>query len=182
MPIERDARTDGHRRPAILGRAGLCLALLGVLTTPSLALAGEPFRQGSFRPSLSAGGSSDGFGIGLGAAYCLVDGLELEAGVFHWFGSPDYTQVSPGLRYVLIQIERFHPYLGAFYRKQFVHDDAFADADFVGGRVGVFFPMGRRAWLGAGVGYERRLDCEPDDARGVECDGFFPELQATVAF
>lgn len=152
------------------------IALGLLIALPSLALA-KPFQQGSIRPSISAGGNSDGFGAGLGAAYCIVDGLEAEASVFHWFGEPSYTQLTPGLRYVFIQVPAVHPYLGGFYRRQFVHDDAREDGDFVGARLGVFFAVGERTYLGVGGGYERRLSCDDDE----DCDGFFPELQFTMS-
>lgn len=156
----------------------IALITTALLLAPALADA-APFRQGSLRPSLSVGGNSDGFGVGAGAAYCIVDGLELEAQVFHWFGDPAYTQLSPGVRYVFLQLEAVLPYVGAFYRRQFVHDDLYLDADFVGARGGVFIPMGRSAFIGAGLGYERRLDC--DEALYDDCDGFFPELAITFA-
>lgn len=146
--------------------------------TPATATA-APFRQGSLRPSLAVGGDSSGFGAGIGVAYCLVDGLELEAQVFHWFGDPAYTQLTPGARYVFLGLDAVLPYIGAFYRRQFVHDDTYPDADFVGGRAGVFLPVGGRAFVGLGVGYERRLDCDPDV---LDCDGFFPELAVTLSF
>lgn len=171
-------------RPA-LALAALALTALALAAAP--ALAAKPFEQGSFRPSISAGGSSDGFGAGLGAAYCLVDGLEVEASVFHWFGDPSYTQLSPGLRYVFIDVPTVHPYVGAFYRRQIVHDDLYLDADFLGARGGVFFAIAERAFLGLGVGYERRLDCDDDvdldgDGEAGDCDGFFPELAVTFSF
>ncbi|MCB9542518.1 MAG: hypothetical protein R3F65_21585 [bacterium] len=154
------------------------LPLLLALALPALAHA-APFRQGSFRPSLAIGGDSTGFGAGIGAAYCLVDGLEIEAQVFHWFGDPAYTQLSPGARYVFLGLDAVLPYVGAFYRRQFVHDDAYVDADFVGGRAGVFLPVGGRTFVGLGLGYERRLDCQlPDED---DCDGFFPELAVTLS-
>lgn len=169
-------------------RSSSALTTLAALTTLTLPLVGiaKPFRQGSLRPSISAGGNSDGFGAGIGAAYCIIDGLEVEASVFHWFGDPSYTQLSPGLRYVFLQVPTVHPYLGAFYRRQFVHDDRYTDGDFVGGRTGVFFGLAKRTYIGLGVGYERRLSCDDaDDIDGDgedgDCDGVFPELLFTVS-
>lgn len=169
----------------------LAVVITAIAAAVSLGLPGlveaKPFKKGSLRPSVSAGGDSSGFGAGLGAAYCIVDGLEVEASVFHWFGTPSYTQLSPGLRYVFMQVPSVHPYLGAFYRRQFVHDDRYQDGDFVGARGGIFMPVGKRAYLGLGAGYERRLDCDDDadldgDGESGDCDGFFPELAVTVAF
>ncbi len=164
----------------------LTAALAALVTLPAVASA-KPFRQGSLRPSVSLNGNSSGVGAGLGAAYCLVDGLEVEASVFHWFGSPSYTQLTPGVRYVFIQVPTAHPYIGAFYRRQIVHDDAYTGGDFVGGRAGAFIAVGKRTYLGAGLGYERRLSCDEDadldgDGESGDCDGFFPELSFTLSF
>lgn len=152
------------------------LVMAGLLLLAPLAAVARPFEQGSTRVSLALGGSSAGFGVGAGVGYALIDGLEVETDAFYWFGDPDYLNLTPGVRYILLQVPSVHPYLGAFYRRQFVFEDGYDDRDFIGGRGGIFIPTGV-GFIGLGVGYERQIRCDDECA-----DGFYPELSVALSF
>lgn len=142
-----------------------------------------PFARGGLRLSVVLGGGTDFDDdyliLGGGIGYYLLDGLELSAQGAAWLvGDPFLATVSPGLTYAFIMVPQAHPYLGVFYRHYFI-GDGFDDLDTYGARGGVYLTVGQRGFVGAGVVYERRFDCD-EDVLWRDCNQWYPEL--TVAF
>jgi hypothetical protein len=135
-----------------------------------------PFAQGSSRVSLILGGGNDGWVIGGGYGYYLVDGLELGLEAEHWFGrDPTVTQLTPNLRYVLFFVPVLKPYAGGFYRHWFVSGQD--DIDSLGARGGLFYVSGSGSYLGGGVVYEKYVTgCDKD------CSQVYPEVSISLSF
>lgn len=141
-----------------------------------------PFARGKSRISIG-GGTSGQFGnqyivIGGGFGYYVANGLELGLDLQFFLGEePQIYTVSPQVRYVFWQVDPIRPYVGAFFRHQFI-DGQFEgvevdDQSSVGGRAGIFYTTGR-SYLGLGLAYEKLVDC---DERQVEsCEQYYPEF------
>lgn len=141
------------------------------------------FRQGSVRVSLLLGGgrafNHDYQVYGAGVGYYIVDGLEAGLEAETWKGNdPGITRVSPQLMYVFPTGRDARPYAGLFYRKSFI--DGYKDLNDTGARGGVLFLLGRSAYLGAGVVYERHIGC--DQVVYDSCSEAYPELLLAVIF
>lgn len=141
-----------------------------------------PFAKGQSRISLG-GGSSGQFGnryivIGAGFGYFVTHGLELGLDAQFFVGDePQIYTVSPQLRYVVWQVAPIRPYIGGFFRHQFI-DGEFEgqevdDLSSVGARAGLFYTTGR-TYLGFGLAYEQIVDC--DETRVEVCDEIYPEF------
>jgi len=130
------------------------------------------------------GGTGYAFGesylvLGLGVNYYLFDGFAVGLSVESWSGSnPGLQKVTPSVQYVFPQIARMNPYVGAFYRRTYV--DGLPDIDSVGGRAGVYLPVGRTAYFGIGAVYESYTDC--NKAFYHSCSETYPEVSFTVSF
>jgi hypothetical protein len=142
-----------------------------------------PFDRG--RVSLSAGGGSQTaygfryFGVGVGAGYYVLDGLEVGLFALHEFGGgPSISEVSPSLRYVaqpLVGRWPLIPYAGVFYNHWFI-GDTFSDLDRVGARGGLLYLSGRII-AGAGAAYEHTVSmCSQD------CDSVYPDVTLGFSF
>jgi hypothetical protein len=119
------------------------------------------------------------FVLGLGAAYYLIDGLNVGLSLESWSGAdPHMYKVTPSVQYVFYQVPVVKPYIGGFYRRTYV--DGLPDSNSVGGRAGAYVQAGRNAYLGAGVVYESYLDCNQTVYRS--CSDTYPELSFTFAF
>jgi hypothetical protein len=70
------------------------------------------------------------------------------------------------------------PYVGTFFRRTNI--DGLADLDSIGARGGVYFGVGRTAYLGVGGVYESYLDCSKSVYRS--CDSTYGEVSLTFAF
>jgi hypothetical protein len=168
------------------------LLLIGVVLTVlvsgggSAAAAGVEagmFREGSVRASLLFG-SGTAFGetysvIGAGVGYYVVANVELGLDAESWQGAQHrISRVSPQVTYVVPFGEGFRPYAGIFYRRTFI--SGYEDVSDAGGRAGALFLYGRKAYLGAGIVYERHLGCE----RAVydRCAESYPELIVAIMF
>ncbi len=177
---EEEQRHAKGLGPAML----LCLAM--VLFTASGAHAGPdayPFGKGSARLSLLVGSGTafdqDYTIIGIGGGYYVTDGLEAGLDAETWQGnSPHIYRISPGLRYVLYTVQPVKPYAGLFYRRTFIEDHD--DHNEAGVRAGGIVPAGQRAYFGAGVVYETRLNC--DKSIYSSCSDVYPELMFAVMF
>jgi hypothetical protein len=136
-----------------------------------------PFDRG--RITLMAGGGSqtvNGFrylGVGLGAGYYVLDGLEVGLFALHEFGSgPSLNEVSPSLQYVarpLVGSWPLIPYAGAFYNHWFV-GAPFSDSDTAGTRAGAIYLSGKMV-VGLGIVYEHVLS-----ACSQTCDQVYPDV------
>jgi hypothetical protein len=119
------------------------------------------------------------FVLGLGAAYYVIDGLNVGLQLESWSGGdPHFYKVTPSVQYVFHRVPVAKPYIGAFYRRTYVQN--LQDIDSAGGRAGVYVQAGRNAYLGVGAVYESYLDCNKSIYRS--CSETYPELSFTVAF
>ena len=136
-----------------------------------------PFDRGHI--TLMAGGGSQTvnnfhyLGVGLGAGYYVLDGVELGLFALHEFGSgPSLNEVSPSLQYVarpLVGSWPLIPYGGVFYNHWFVGAPG-TDTDTAGTRAGVLYLSGK-VIAGIGVVYEHVLSgCVQT------CDQVYPDV------
>jgi hypothetical protein len=177
---EKEQRRATGLGPAML----LCLAM--VLFFAAGVHAGQdasPFSKGSARLSLLFGSNTafnqDYSVIGIGAGYYVTDGLEAGLDAETWQGnSPRIYRISPELRYVLYSVEPVKPYAGIFYRRTFIEDHGGHNE--AGVRAGGIVLAGQRAYFGAGVVYEQRLNC--DRSIYSSCSDVYPELMFAVMF
>jgi opacity protein-like surface antigen len=117
--------------------------------------------------------------LGLGATYYLLDGLGAGLHYESWSGGdPDMTKLTASLQYVFHQMQVAKPYVGTFFRRTNI--DGLADLDSIGARGGVYFGVGRNAYLGVGGVYESYLDCSKSVYRS--CDSTYGEVSLTFAF
>jgi len=117
--------------------------------------------------------------LGLGVSYYLIDGLNVGLSVESWTGSdPKLYKVTPSVQYVFYQIPKLNPYIGAFYRRTYV--ESLPDIDSAGARAGVYFPVGRNAYFGAGAVYESYIDCKKTVY--TSCSDTYPELSVVISF
>ncbi len=141
-----------------------------------------PWDQGHIGLSIALS-SQDSFGdsyfvAGAGAGFFVLRGLELGGSVVRWFGGePGITVVSPHVRYVAVPLGwPLLPYVGAFYT-HYIIDDAFADADTVGTRLGMLYHQGGGLIVGVGAAFERFVsECDDD------CSTIYPEVSVGFSF
>jgi len=158
--------------------------LLSLTTLLALAAPGGiesaqagPFGRGSAQFSLTVGNGrafDQNYTVyGGGFSYYLYNGLAVGVDAETWRGaSPGITKFSPHAHYVWRISPRINPYLGTFYRR--VSIDGYDDRNSYGFRAGVYMRSGRRAYLGAGIVYDRLLNC--DAAVYKECSTTYPEF------
>ena len=131
-----------------------------------------------WRVAVAAGaGSAYGQGyffLGAGIGYDVAFGLFVNVDGQWWMGqTPSLGKIAPGLTwYAPIAL---HPYVGAYYAHWFV-SSGLADQNSLGGRVGLSVGSAGPAVVGFGVAYEHLLSCS------VDCDSWWPEVSAGVAF
>jgi hypothetical protein len=126
--------------------------------------------------SLGSGTSSGHSYVMLGGllGYEVAAGFELYLDGQYWGGAqPSLGRVAPGVNWYAPL--PFRPYLGAYYARSFVGGDQ-PDQDAVGGRAGLSLASAPRAALGAGLVWERLLDCSSG------CDAWWPELSVGFRF
>lgn len=116
-------------------------------------------------------------GVGLGAGYYVLDGVELGLFALHEFGSgPSLNEVSPSFQYVarpLVGRLPLIPYAGVFYNHWFV-GAPFSDSDTAGTRAGVIYLSGGLSGgviVGIGVVYEHVLS-----TCAQTCDQVYPDV------
>ena len=161
----------------------LMVLLLAAFCAPLCRAESDPFGKGRLRGSVVAGSGrtldNNYIIIGLGAAYYMVDGLELGLDGEAWLGAdPGIYKLSPQAKYVLPIRSKIRPYLGAFYSHVFIED--YDDLDTVGGRGGVYLLQNKQWFFGVGVVYESYLDC--DEALYNSCDDVYPEFTFAISF
>jgi len=160
-------------------------ALVVVLAAPVATWAadiGAAFHQGRSQFSLVVG-SGTAFDqtytvIGVGASYYVLDGLSLGLGVQSWSGKdPGITKVTPSITYVFHEVPSVKPYLGAFYRRNYI--DGEENLDSYGGRAGIYFGS-NRVIIGVGGVYEKYQDCQKSS--NFDCDDTYAELSVLFTF
>lgn len=169
-------------------RKKIFLVLLAMLTTAGSVLADIGiskglFERGRFRASasgaLGTAFNEDYFVLGLGLGYYLADGLELGVNGEAWTGNdPGIYKLRPQLTYVFTQGQRLMPYVGAFYQRTYF--ESFPDLDSYGGRAGIFTSIGGRGYAGAGLVYEKYVDC--NETIYDSCDSTYPEFMIGASF
>jgi hypothetical protein len=166
--------------------AAITLVAATALAPTVPAMAGDVagiFGQGHTHFSIS-GGNGYAFDetylvIGLGVSYYLMDGLNVGLQAESWSNAdPSMYKLTPSLQYVFYQIPGFNPYVGGFYRRQYI--DGLPDINSAGGRAGFYIAASRSAYIGIGAVYESYLDC--DKAIYTACSNTYPEVSFTVSF
>jgi hypothetical protein len=165
----------------------LVLLLTGIaalmLSTQAKAADAGPFRQGSVRMSIMLGSGTafrqDYTILGAGLGYYVADGIEAGVDVESWQGNdPRITRWSPQVLYVHLTDGNAKPYAGVFYRRTSISQ--YKDLNDAGGRAGLLFLYGRKAYLGLGLAYESHLNC--DRAVYDSCADTYPELRLAIVF
>lgn len=166
----------------LISAAALAAVLFWAGPVSAAPMSDDLFKQGSMRLGILAGSGSafdkNYFVFGIGAGYFVRDGIEAGLDAEFWNGTPGITKLSPEVRYVAREMQGVRPYVGIFYRRMFIegHDDL----NSAGGRAGVYVGVGRKASLGAGLAYERVLDCASTNYGA--CSETYPELQFILTF
>ncbi len=115
------------------------------------------------------------------AGYYFIDDVEASVALDAWFGNdPRIYKLTPELRYVYSAPRNVKPYVAGFVARSFYKGSAVADTDSYGARVGAYFPLSRRSFLGLGLVHERFTNC---DARIYgDCRQTFSELSLHFVF
>jgi hypothetical protein len=159
-----------------------CAALLTV-APPAAAQNAGAFSAGR-KEVMITGGSGSAFNdtyliLGVGAAYYVLDGLNVGLSAQAWFGGdPGVYNVTPSIEYVFHQIPKVKPYVGAFYRRTFI--DGRSDLNSTGLRAGVYVEAGRNNYLGLGVVHQSFSDCSANIY--IKCDSDYVEATFKFAF
>jgi len=152
--------------------APLAAPLPGEAPPPAQALRAPVLEPPRWRLGITFGaGTTYGHSymmIGGLVGYGIGHGFELYLDGQYWGGaSPSMGRLAPGVNwYAPIP---YRPYLGVFYARWIVGSGQ-PDLDAVGGRAGVTIASTPRIAFGAGVAYERLLDCS------AACESFWPEM------
>jgi hypothetical protein len=117
----------------------------------------------------------------LGAGYFIRDGLSAGLTAESWLGSrPQIYDASPFVRYVFLDSSwPYKPYAGVFYRRT-SYSSLSAPVDSAGLRGGFVFPLNKRAYLTAGLAYERNFQSAPNVTSSR--DALYPELGLEFSF
>ena len=119
--------------------------------------------------------------VGVGVGYFIRNGLDVGVDFEGWFGGdPQLYKITPRFDYVLWKPQRIKPYVGGFYRYNFVGGDKIDNTSSLGGRIGAFYKGSGRGMAGAGAVYERYLNC--DENVFSSCDVVYPEVFVAVSF
>ena len=169
-----------HRNTVLLM---FSLALL-VISYPTHAGVAGAFAKGKTHFAIFGGNASafnDNYVV-LGASirYYFFDGLNLGIAAETWTGgNPDITKVTPSIQYVFFQPSVVKPYIGAFYRRNYIENRE--DLESTGARAGVYIASGANAFIGIGAVYESYLSC--DEAIYISCeDDVYPEFSFSFVF
>jgi len=115
------------------------------------------------------------------AGYYFADDVEASVALEGWFGNdPKIYKLIPELRYVYSAPRAVKPYAAGFVARSFYQGGSVADVNSYGARVGAYFPLGRRSFLGLGLVHERFKDCDPQ-VYG-DCRQTFTELSLHFVF
>jgi hypothetical protein len=162
----------------------LFAALLGCSATFSTAhAASSPFDKGTSSVAFTLGSGSafnDNYIIlGLGYNYYLVNGLNLGIQFNLWLdGNPSVYQVAPEVNYVFYQVPKVKPYIGAFYRRNYI--EGYDDLDAVGYRGGIYIVSGGGSYFGIGGVYSEYQDC--NETVYSDCSTTYTEVTFMLSF
>ncbi|MGD8567523.1 MAG: hypothetical protein PVJ39_05525 [Gammaproteobacteria bacterium] len=137
--------------------------------------------QSSFAFSAGSGRYFDKsyLALGMGYHYFLTAGWQAGAHVTVWLdGDRDIYQVTPDIKYIYPASPRFQPYLGVFYRRNFIEGED--DIDATGYRAGIYVPAGSGSYFGYGVSYSELKDCV--EAVYVDCSVTSSEITFVNTF
>ncbi len=141
-----------------------------------------PFAKGSKRLNI-VGGAGSTLGqtyliLGVGFSYFIADGLSLGFSGEGWvLQDPTIWKISPDIRYTFWKMNKFKPYVGAFYRRTYMGGD-FSDYNSWGGRAGVAYRQGG-SYVSLGVVYEEFIDV---DSHFGDSNNIYPELSFWFSF
>ncbi|WP_455207032.1 hypothetical protein [Kaarinaea lacus] len=149
----------------------------------SAAAIASPFDKGSSSVAFTLGSGSafaDNYIIlGLGYNYYLVNGLKLGIQFDLWLdGDPSIYQVTPEIGYVFHMVPKVKPYVGAFYRRNYI--EGFDDLDALGYRAGIYFVPGGGTYIGIGGAYSKYQDCQ--ETIYSDCSTTYTELTFMFSF
>jgi hypothetical protein len=161
----------------------LIIFILSAATIAQAAPEAYPFTEGSTRLSLLVGGNTafdkDYTVLGVGVGYYVMDGIEVGLEAETWQGnSPRIERITPGVNVVLYSFQTVKPYAGIFFRRTFIENHG--NHNETGARAGGIVLAGQRAYFGAGLVYEQRLNC--DRSIYSSCSDVYPELMFAVMF
>lgn len=161
----------------------LILLLAAAPAAATVGAGANLFDRGHGRASIGAGYGrafdNDYFVLNGGLGYDVAPNLELGLDAEAWLGShPEFTNVSPGVRYIFPTQSALRPYVGMFYRRTFYQD--FRDSDAYGGRFGLYAPVSEHAYAGAGGVVEENLDCS--GRANHNCTQIYPEFTLNFGF
>lgn len=124
--------------------------------------------QSSFAISAASGRyfNESYLALGMGYRYFLTSGWQAGAHVTAWFGGDrDIYQIAPDVTYIVPVSAPFQPYLGVFYRRNFIEGENNINA--TGYRAGIYVPTGTGSYFGYGISYSELKDC--DQSVYVDC-------------
>ena len=162
-------------------RLGLLLFLVSSSTVATIANA-SPFDQGQQHLQMAIGSGSllnDNYIIlGIGYGYYLQNGLELGIDFDLWLdGDPSIYQVTPEIKYVLPVKSQIKPYVGTFYRRNFI--EGFDDRDAYGYRAGVYWLTRGGVYIGYGFKQSTLKNC--NETIYFDCEEVYSELSVMVS-
>ena len=142
----------------------------------------SPFSNGQQNLELTIGSGNlldDSYIIlGAGYGYYIQNGLELGIDFDLWLdGDPTIYQVTPKINYVFDIPAKLKPYVGTFYRRNYI--EGFDDRDAYGYRAGVYWTTGGGTYIGYGVTHSRLRNCV--ERVYFDCDETYSELSFMVS-
>ena len=141
----------------------------------------SPFDKGQQHFELAIGSGSllneDYIIMGIGYGYYLQNGLELGIDFDLWLdGNPSVYQVTPEVKYVFENKSKIKPYIGTFYRRNYI--EGLRDLDAYGYRAGVYWISQGGVYIGYGLTNNNLRDCE--ESVYLDCSSTYSELSFMV--
>jgi hypothetical protein len=173
--MKNNRSTTGHR---VLW---IAILLFGHLLF-SANVNASPFDKGEQHFNMSVGSGSllgdDYIILGIGYGYYFQKGLELGINFDLWLdGDPTIYQVTPEAKYVFQMFSTIKPYVGTFYRRNYI--EGFDDRDAYGYRAGIYWLTGGRGYFGYGITHSRLQDCE--ESIYNDCESTYSEFSFTIS-
>jgi len=141
-----------------------------------------PFDQGQGHVSATLGNGTllnqDYIVLGVGYGYFLTNGLDISVDLNLWLdGDPTIYQVTPEVRYVFYMVPKIKPYIGTFYRRNYI--EGFDDVNAYGYRAGVYWLAGANTYIGYGVTHSKLSDCKKNIY--FQCEDTYSELSFVIS-